>query len=155
MLCVRSPSSKLLQIGQKLEKWQWRHNLLTWHHRQVLFVVVLFFLSRLVTGPSFMSMSSLVLELWQFSFIRDWPEIRKLDISPSEFCPISGDRRELVIPNLARMSQMKCYRILQNANYGIYRFWVIKGKPTGRVKLLPPLPPSHPPRLGLSLLFAL
>ena len=70
MLCVRSPSSKLLQIGQKLEKWQWRHNLLTWHHRQVLFVVVLFFLSRLVTGPSFMSMSSLVLELWQFSFIR-------------------------------------------------------------------------------------
>ena len=140
MLCVRSPSSKLLQIGQKLEKWQWRHNLLTWHHRQVLFVVVLFFLSRLVTGPSFMSMSSLVLELWQFSFIRDWPEIRKLDISPSEFCPISGDRRELVIPNLARMSQMKCYRILQNDNYGIYRFWVIKGKPTGRVKLLPPSP---------------
>ena len=104
------------------------------------FDVVLFLLSSLVTGPSFMSMSSLVLELWQFSFIRDWPEIRKLDISPSEFCPISGDRRELVIPNLARMSQMKCYRILQNANYGIYRFWVIKGKPTGRVKLLPPSP---------------
>ena len=104
------------------------------------FDVVLFLLSSLVTGPSFMSMSSLVLELWQFSFIRDWPEIRKLDISPSEFCPISGDRRELVIPNLARMSQMKCYRILQNANYGIYRSWVIKGKPTGRVKLLPPSP---------------
>ena len=34
---------------------------------------VLFLLSSLVTCPSFMSISSLVLELWQFSFIRDWP----------------------------------------------------------------------------------
>ena len=33
--------------------------------------VVLFLLSGLVTGPSFMSVSSLVLELWQLSFIRD------------------------------------------------------------------------------------
>ena len=33
---------------------------------------VLFLLSSLVTGPSFMTISSLVLELWQFSFIRDW-----------------------------------------------------------------------------------
>ena len=40
------------------------------------FDVVLFLLSSLVTGPSFMSMSSLVLELWQFLFIRDWPELR-------------------------------------------------------------------------------
>ena len=59
--------------------------------------------------------------------------------------PISGDRRELGIPNLARMFQTKCYRMLQNASYGFYRFWVIKGKPTGRVKLLhtPPVPPSQ------------
>ena len=35
------------------------------------FDVVLFLLSSLVTGPNFMSTSSLVLELWQFSFIRD------------------------------------------------------------------------------------
>ena len=41
------------------------------------FDIFLFLLSSLVTGPSFMSISSLVLELWQFSFIRDWPEIRK------------------------------------------------------------------------------
>ena len=33
--------------------------------------VVLFLLSSLVTGPSFMSVSSLVLELEQFFFIRD------------------------------------------------------------------------------------
>ena len=62
-----------------------------------------------------MSISSLVLELWQFSFIRDWPEIRKSEIPPSEFCPISGDWGELWIPNLAQMSLIKCYWMLQNA----------------------------------------
>ena len=69
-----------------------------------------FLLSSLVTGPSFTSISSLVLKLWQFSFIKDWPEIWKSEISPSEFCPIS----EL---------------------YLIYLFWVITEKPTEAVKL--------------------
>ena len=32
--CVRNPASWLLQIGHKLEKWQWHHNFLTWRHRQ-------------------------------------------------------------------------------------------------------------------------
>ena len=36
----------------------------------------LFLLSSLVTGPSFMSILSLVRELWQFSFIKDLPEIQ-------------------------------------------------------------------------------
>ena len=80
-----------------------------------LFDVVLFLLSRLVTGPSFMSISPLVLELWQLSFIRDWPEIRKSEIPPSEFCPISGEWGELEIPNLALTKSLtKCYWILQN-----------------------------------------
>ena len=60
-----------------------------------LFWRFLFPLSSLVTGPSFMSASSQVLELWQFSFIRDWPEIRKSEILLSEFCPISRDWYEL------------------------------------------------------------
>ena len=79
------------------------------------FDVVLFLLSSLVTGPSFMSISSLVLELWQFSFVRDWPEIRKSEIPTSEFFPISGDWGELWIPNLARMSLIECYWMLQNS----------------------------------------
>ena len=74
-----------------------------------LFEIVLFLLSSLVIGLSFMSISSLVLELWQFSFIRDWPEIRKSEIPPSKFCPISGDWGELWIPNLAWMSLIECY----------------------------------------------
>ena len=78
------------------------------------FDVPLFLLSSLVTGPSLMSISSLVLGLWQFRFIRDWPEIRKSEIPPSEFWPISGHWGELEIPNSAWMSLMKCYGILQN-----------------------------------------
>ena len=79
------------------------------------FDVVLFLLSSLVTGPSFISISLLVLELWQFSFIRDWPKIQKLEVPPSGFCRISGDWDELGILNLAKMSLMKCYWMLQNA----------------------------------------
>ena len=87
-----------------------------WHDVNVRFFdVLLFVLSRLVTGPSFMSISSLVLELWQYYFIRDWPEIWKLEIPPSEFCPISGDWIELWIPHLSRMSLIECYWILQNS----------------------------------------
>ena len=139
-LCVQNPASELLQIGLKPEKWQWRHNSLTWHHRQ-FFCVVLFLLSSLVTGPSFMLMSPLVLELWQFSFIRDWLEIRKSEKSPSVFCLISGDWGWVSdaifgknVSNKMLLNPEKCQ------GYNFYLFWVIKGKP--RVKLLPP------PRLG-------
>ena len=79
------------------------------------FNIVLFLLSSLVTGPSFMLLSSLVLELWQFSFMRDWQAIQKSEIPPSEFCPVSEDWSKLGIPNLARMSLRKCYWMLRNA----------------------------------------
>ena len=106
------------------------------------FDVVLFRLSSWGTGLSFMSISSLIMELWQFSFERDWPEIRKSEIRPPEFCPISGDWGKLEMPNLARMPLMKCYWMLQN-------YWVIKEKPTregGITPILPlPLPQSRSP----------
>ena len=98
------------------------------------FDVVLFLLSILVTGPSFMSISSLVQELWQFFFIRDWPEIRKSQIAPCEFFPISGDWGKLGIPNLARMSLIICYWMLQNASE------FLRENQLGGVKL----PPTHP-----------
>ena len=111
--------------------------------------------SNLVAGPSFMSISSLVLELWQFSFIRDWPEIPKLEIPTSEFFPISGDWSKVRIPNLARMSLIKRYWMLRNSRvtaFTVYEF--LRENQMGRgVKLPPP-----PPRLGLihwSLLFQL
>ena len=80
-----------------------------------LFDVVLFLLSSLVTGPSFMSVASLVLDLWQFSFIRDWPEIRKSEYPRLSFAQfLEAVASELGIPNLARMSRTKYYWMLQN-----------------------------------------
>ena len=64
----------------------WRNgNEVTIFHRQIFVTFCFFFLSSLVTGPSFMSISSLVQELWQFPFIRDWLEIQKSEIPPPEF----------------------------------------------------------------------
>ena len=103
------------------------------------FGVILFLLSSLVTGSSFMSISSLVLELWQFSFIWDWPEIRKSEIPPSEFCPISGDWGKLGIPNLAGMSLIKCYWMLENTKFTIFTVSkLLRENQQGVTKLPPP-----------------
>ena len=71
-------------------------------------------LSILVIGSSFMSVSWLVLELWQFPFMKNLQEIGKSEITPSEFFPIPGDWDESGIPKLARRFLIKCYWILQN-----------------------------------------
>ena len=95
------------------------------------FDVVLFLLSSLVTGRSFMSISSLVLELWPFSFIRDSADIRKSEIPPV-----------WVLPNIWRLGRVMGTKfggnvsntMLLNAakfhGYNFYRSWVIKRKPT-------------------------
>ena len=79
------------------------------------FGIALFLLLSLVTGSSFMSILLLVLELWQFSFIKDWPEIWKSELPLSGFSSIFGDWGELGVPNLAQMFLMKCYWMLQKA----------------------------------------
>ena len=112
------------------------------------FDAVLFLLSSLVTGPSFRSISSLFLKIWQSYFIRDWPEIRKSEIPLSGFFSISGDGGKLRIPNLARMSLIEYYWMQQHARVCRFCcFWVIKGKTSGEWgvgKITP-----TPPRLGL------
>ena len=55
------------------------------------FDVFVFLFSSLFTGPYFMSISFLVLELYQFAVIRDRSEIRKSEILLSKFYPIFGD----------------------------------------------------------------
>ena len=112
------------------------------------FDVVLFLLSSLVTGPSFMSILSLVLELWQFSFIRDWPETRKSEIPTSEFFPISGDWGELWISHLARMSLIECYWMLQNSRVTAFTvFELLRENQLGGGGNNP----TSPPRLRLKL----
>ena len=102
---------------------------------------ILLLLWSLHTGPSFMSISWLVWKLWQFSFIRDWPEIWKSEIP--------GNTPIWVLPNVWRLGQAMdttfgrnvCNSMLVNAEnpqrYSFYYSWVIKVKPTGGRELLP------------------
>ena len=106
--------------------------------------VVLFFLAGLVTGPSFMSILSPVLKLWQFSYIRGWLEI--------------GNTPYWFLINIWRLGQVMntesvtnvCNRMLLSVTkfqgYSFYRFWVIKIKPTVEGKINP----STPPRLRVN-----
>ena len=81
---IRLLECSKLAINQKIDN----DITIFWHEVIVnFFNGVMFPLSSLVTGPSFMSMSLLVLELWQFSFLRDWPEIRKSETLLSVFYP--------------------------------------------------------------------
>ena len=101
----------------------------------IFFDIAVFLLSSLVTGPSFMSIPSLVLELWQFWFIKDWPEIQKFEIPQSGFWPISGDWGQLGIPHLASMSLIKSYWMLQNARVRAFTFYELLKKNQQGVKL--------------------
>ena len=110
-----------------------------------LFNFVSFLLSSLVANPSFMSIPSLVLELRQFLFVRDSPEIRKSEEPPSEFCPISGDWGEWRIPNLAWALFIKCYWILQNGRVVAFTVSELLRANQQWGKITP-----HPPRLKLT-----
>ena len=83
--------------------------------------------------------------IFVYKGLKDWPEFPKSEIPPSEFCPISGDLGELGIPNLTRMSLIKCYWILQNARVKASTVYELlrETQQGGVVKLTPP------PRLGL------
>ena len=109
------------------------HSFLTWFWRCFVSLIKFSYWSEfhfnIITGSAVMTIF----------FINDWPEIRKSEILPSEFWPISEDWGKLEIQSLARMSQMllnaaKCH------SYSLYSFWVIKGKSTRGegVKLPPP-----------------
>ena len=75
----------------------------------------MFLLLSLVTGLSSIWISLMVPKLWKLSFVRDWPEIRKLEIPTPHFCPISGDWGKLRMQNLARIFLTKIHWMLQKA----------------------------------------
>ena len=117
--------------------------MLTWRHCQIFFDVVLFLLSSSVTGTSFMPVSPLVLELWQFSSIRDWPGIRKYP--------------RLSLPNIWRLGRVRDTKfgpnvsnkmLLNAAKCQGYSFCCLLRENQqdggGGIKL-----PSPPPKLGL------
>ena len=102
---------------------------------------ILLLLWSLHTGQSFMSISSLVLELWKFSF--------KLRLKRKYRIPEIGNTPIWVLPNIWRLGQAMdttfgrnvCNSMLVNAEnpqrYSFYYSWVIKVKPTGGRELLP------------------
>ena len=160
---IRLPDSSKLAVN-----WKNGNDIAIMRHDVIIniFDVVLFLLSSLVTGPTFMLISSLVLELWQFPFIRDWPEIRKSEIPPSENRkyprPKIGNTPVWVFPNIWRLGWVRNTKfgtkvsneMLLNAakcqGYSFYHFWVIKAKQTGRGKITPPSTHPHTQRLGLT-----
>ena len=92
---------------------------------------VVFLLSSLFSGPSFMPKSLPLQELRQFLLIRNLSRSPVIENTTSEFCPIFGYSSELRIPNLARMFLMKVIYAAKCQIYTPYCFWVIKRKPAG------------------------
>ena len=81
------------------------------------------------------------------SFERDWPEIQKSEIPPSEFWPISGDYGKLWIPSLVQMSLIKYYWMLLTARATDFTVSeVLRENQQEEGKITQPLPS----RLGLN-----
>ena len=77
----------------------------------------------------FMSVSLLVLELWQFSFIRDWQENWKSVWVLTNICRLKQARDTKFgrnVSNKMLLNATKCQ------GYSFYHFWVIKGRPIER-----------------------
>ena len=109
----------------------------------IFFDVVLILLWSLVIDSNFMLVSLLVLELWQFSLIRDWLEIPEIANTPI-----------WVLPNIWRLRRVRDTKfgtnvsngMLLNAgkcqDYSLYCYWVISGKPAG-VRQITPFSPTQ------------
>ena len=107
-----------------------------WRNFQICISVPLTLIRVGFSGVRFASGAFLDLEFWQFSFTKDWPEILKSEIFPPEFYPISGDWDKLGIQNLARMSLIKTYWMLQNPRVTSFTISeLLRENQQGRVKL--------------------
>ena len=126
-LCVRNPTYRMLQIGHKLENG----NDATISQNEVIVEfcdVVLFLLSSLVTSPSFMSISSLVQELWA---MYPWLK-RNLEIGNTSVWVLSNIWRLGRVRNTKFGTNVSNKMLLNAAKCQGYSFFfcfrVIKGK---------------------------
>ena len=128
----------LLQIGTTSEKWQWHHNLPARCCRQC-FNVAVFFLSSLVTGSNFRSLSSLVLESWYFLFIKDLT--RNLETENTLVWFLSNTWWLGWVRDIKFGMNICDENILNVAKFQVYRFYffgIIKRKPSGVINIPPP-----------------
>ena len=106
--------SRMLQIGHKLEKWQWRHNF-------SIHVIVNFFWRCFVSLIKFSDWSKFHVNIISGSavmtifFYKRLTRNSEIGNTPVWVLPNTGDWGKLGIPNLARMSLIKYYWMLQNA----------------------------------------
>ena len=119
-------------------KWQWRQNLPTWRHRHFFFF---FFWRFFVIGRSFISISALVFELWQFFY----KKFRNPEIGNTSVW-VLPNIISLVLPNIWRLGQVRNSKfvsiemLLNVAKCQGYNFTVselLKEK-TNSTKLTPP-----------------
>ena len=97
-----------------------------------------------ISGPSFMSISLLALELWQFLFINDWPEIQKSEIRLPEFFLISRDWGDLGIPFGRHVSNEKLLNAAKCQDYSFYRSELLReDQQAVRKMLLASSPPTQ------------
>ena len=132
-LCIRYPASRLLQIGHKSEKWQWRNNSPTWCHRQIFWRYFGSFV-KFRCWPKFHV--NIITGFWVMTILFYQGLTRNQEI---------GNTPVWVSPNIWRLGRVRdikfgtnvSNKILLNAakyqGYSFYHFWVIKGKK-----------PSHP-----------
>ena len=99
--CVRNPASGWLQIGHKLEKWQWCHIFLTWRHRQ-------FFWRCRVFLIKFNYWSMFHVNIMTGSRVSTIFVYKGFTRNPENGKNLVWDWGKLVIPNFG-MSLIKCY----------------------------------------------
>ena len=130
-LCVRNLASGFLQIDHKLEKWQWRHNLPTWRHRQIFWLCFVFLVKFSYWFKFHISIisGSGVMAIFFYKRLTRNSEI--------------GDTPVWVLPYIWRLGWFRDTKfgtdvsneMLLNAakykGYSFYRFWIINKKPTG------------------------
>ena len=147
VLQTMRPESRLPDYSKLAINWKNDNDVTIFRHDVIVnsFELVFFLLLNLVTGPSFMSISSLVLELGYFFY--KWLTRNQKTRYTSIW----------VLRNILRLEKVRDTKLSTNVSnemllnaakwhgYRFFRFWGINGEPTrGEIKL-PPLPPS--PRL--------
>ena len=128
---IRLPD--VCKIGHKSEKRHWCHNLPTWPDRQIFFHVSLVkfsfwskFLVNIMTGSG-------VMRIFVYKELTRNPEIRNTPVWISS--NIWRLRSVRVTKFDTNVSNKKLLNVAKRQVYSIYRFWVIKEKPTGRGKI--------------------
>ena len=124
---------RLLDYWKSAINWKNNTDVIICRHNVIvnIFNVIVFFLSSLFTGSSFLSVSLLVLKIWLFLFIRDWPETRELEIAPSKFHRISEDWNKLETLNLIGMFAIES---LQNTRFTAFTVSeLLNWKPTDKL----------------------